>query len=197
MIFFSFLILFGQKSILINALTGRVKRGATINCDIVIVDCNLDTIEISLNETCREQEYQVIPSSGAGLFVTSSKFFNTDLDLQSPDERRSCVFNTSEINNEVELAPSLPDITPCVDIAEQSFSGEITSSGWLHFSPVEVEFEIKLMEPVQIECYFDSILNLDEEEISISEADVTAVKEEIKADQIIKRFRTFTSNEPI
>jgi len=84
MIFFSFLILFGQKSILINALTGRVKRGATINCDIVIVDCNLDTIEISLNETCREQEYQVIPSSGAGLFVTSSKFFNTDLDLQWP-----------------------------------------------------------------------------------------------------------------
>lgn len=44
------------------------------------------------------------------------------------------------------------------------------------------------MEPVQIECYFDSILNLDEEEISISEADVTAVKEEIKADQIINDF---------
>ena len=132
MIFSSFLILFGFQieNSRVNAHTGRVKRGATINCDIVVVDCKLETIEISLNETCRSQEYQVVPSTGAGLFVTNSKIFNSDLDLQSAgdilekhfflsknvlDERRSCMFNSTEL----ESAPSLPDITPCVDIAEQ------------------------------------------------------------------------------
>ena len=85
MIFLRFLILicFQKENNQVNAHAGRVKRGAAINCDIVVVDCNLETIEISLNETCRSQEYQVVPSSGAGLFVTNSKIFNSALDLQS------------------------------------------------------------------------------------------------------------------
>jgi hypothetical protein len=88
MIFLRFLILFGfqKENSQVYAHAGRVKRGATINCDIVVVDCKLETIKISLNETCRSQEYQVVPSTGAGLFVTNSKIFNSDLDLKSAGE---------------------------------------------------------------------------------------------------------------
>ena len=187
MIFLRFLILICVQieNNQVNAHAGRVKRGATINCDIVVVDCNWETIEISLNETCRSQEYQVVPSSGAGLFVTNSKIFNSNGDLQSAgfiflnnsffylffrgttqlcfQQYRARISPKLAWHHSVcrhRRAGILKITTKAEQQSVQSLNGIITSSGWLHFSPAEVDFEIKLMEPVQIECYFDRFFNI-------------------------------------
>ena len=62
----------------LSAQSGRVKRSATINCDIVNVDCSFLTMGIYLNETCRAMEYPAVPMSGAGLYVTNSTGFKVD-----------------------------------------------------------------------------------------------------------------------
>ena len=62
------------------------------------------------------------------------------------------------------------------------------TSAWLQFSPENVDFEIKLMEPIELECSYNTILNLDDESIEISDSVVAAVKEEMQTADIINEF---------
>ncbi|CAG5111015.1 Oidioi.mRNA.OKI2018_I69.chr2.g5354.t1.cds [Oikopleura dioica] len=173
------LLIFFLEQIL--AQNGRVKRSATINCDIVNVDCTFLTMAITLNETCRAMEYPAVPRSGAGLYVTKSRDLKKDSILE--ELRDNCTFPLVPANG---TAPGLPAIVACTEeIPDSSF---VRTSAWLQFSPVNVNFEIKLMEPVELECYYNKTLNLDNERIEISDPVVSAVKEELQAAEIINNL---------